>query len=403
MKSRIDATIPTEIELSRNGIESTPMESVRERAGILRKLMPELDLIRGTAVLLVLLNHGFRGTNATLLKGVPGAFLRFCSGGWLGVNLFFVLSGFLITGILLDSKSRPLYYRNFYIRRALRILPAYYALLLLLVVTKAATGQFVALSFIYLANLTPLLGVAVSYGPLWSLAVEEHFYLLWPVLVKRARPWSLTMVAAALLIVCPLLRGQFFLMNGDPERIITYTWLAMDGLAGGSMLAILLRSRFGSRKITGWVGCCMMATSIAAMFAGRGQGLLTRTRLLGAMFQVSVWNVLFAGLFLLLLLGFSGRLARFQRLPGLGYLGTISYGLYLIHLQIFRWYDQMLAKTHPGMTTANMTIQMMWVRFALVSAISIAIAGLSRKYFEERFLGMKDRLAPPGSSIGISQ
>jgi peptidoglycan/LPS O-acetylase OafA/YrhL len=361
--------------------------------------MPELEAIRGLAILLVLFVHGFVGTHGNRLSGVSGAFLRFTSGGWLGVNLFFVLSGFLITGILLDSKSRAFYYRKFYVRRALRILPAYYALLLLLVLTKASTLPFAALSFVYLANLTPLFGVAVCYGPLWSLAVEEHFYLLWPVLVKRTKTWGLTMTAASLLVLCPLLRAQFFLMHGDLQRLNSYTWLVVDGLATGSLIAVFLRSHFGSRKITRWAGCCMILASAAAMYAGREHGILTRTRLLGAMFQVTVWNVLFAGVLLLLLLAFSGKFKHVQDVPGLGYLGSISYGLYLIHFQIFRWYDLILTKFRLGMLTRNATFQTMWLRFAIVTAVSIAVASLSRKYFEERFMRMKERLAPSADRV----
>jgi peptidoglycan/LPS O-acetylase OafA/YrhL len=384
-------------------MEVTTTKSVREQAGILRKVMPELDAVRGVAILLVLLVHGFASRYGIRLRGVPGVFLRFTSGGWLGVNLFFVLSGFLITGILLDSKSRTLYYRNFYIRRALRILPAYYALLLLLVLTKASSIQFAALSLIYLANLTPLFGVAISYGPLWSLAVEEHFYLLWPLLVKRTKMWGLTVTTVALIIACPLLRAQFFLMHGNLLYINSYTWLVVDGLATGSLIAIQLRSRFGSRKITGLIGGCTIIICIAVIYAGKGYGILTRTRLLGAMFQVTVWNLFFAGVLLLLLLTFSGKLAHVQKVPGLAYLGSISYGLYLIHLQIFRWYDQVLADVRPRMAPENATFQVMWIRFAVVVTISIAIASLSRKYFEERFLSMKDRLAPSADHVRPDQ
>lgn len=356
--------------------------------------MPELDAVRGVAVSLVILVHGF-SDHAVTQRGVPALFLRLASGGWLGVNLFFVLSGFLITGILLDSRSRPHYYRNFYIRRALRILPAYYALLLLLLVTKGASISFLVLSFVYLANLTPLFGVPMSYGPLWSLAVEEHFYLLWPVLVKRTKSWGLPVTAATLLIMCPLMRAVYFLMHGNPEYIISYTWLTVDGLAIGSLLASMLRSRYGSRQFTTRVAWCMVLASVIVMFAGKRYGILTRNRLLGAMFQVSLFNVLFAGIILLLLLAFSGRFRRFSHVPGLEYLGSISYGLYLIHLEVFRLYDLALAKLFPEVAAASSTFYIMWIRFAVVATISIILAGLSRRYFEGKFLRMKDQLAPP--------
>ena len=162
---------------------------------LIRPVMPELDSLRGVAILLVLFFHGFDSPGIVWSRlTVPGRlFFTACLGGWTGVYLFFVLSGFLITGILLDSKPKPQYYRRFYIRRALRILPAFYLLLLLLIVLprtgwlahRRVGWPFVALSFLYLANVTNLFGVPGQYGALWSLAVEEHFYLVWPAVVRR--------------------------------------------------------------------------------------------------------------------------------------------------------------------------------------------------------------------------
>ena len=100
--------------------------------------MPELDTLRGIAVLGVMCLHAFFWQYASYSFGQWGRLiLNLTRPGWIGVNLFFVLSGFLITGILLDSRSRPDYYRRFYTRRALRILPAYYLLLLCLLVLKS--------------------------------------------------------------------------------------------------------------------------------------------------------------------------------------------------------------------------------------------------------------------------
>jgi len=161
-------------------------------ACLLRSRMPELDTIRGIAVLLVLFFHGFGFRYGVQgLSGFPKLFVAATLPGWMGVNLFFVLSGFLITGILLDTKPKAGYYRSFYTRRALRILPLYYGVLLLLAVltrtgwvNRQASWAFLALSFFYLSNVTGLFGVPMQYGVLWSLAVEEHFYLLWPAAVR---------------------------------------------------------------------------------------------------------------------------------------------------------------------------------------------------------------------------
>lgn len=151
--------------------------------------MPELDSIRGLAILGVLFTHGFYyATTVSLYHSAAQRFVIHATTlGRTGVNLFFVLSGFLITGILIDSRQQSGCYRRFYVRRALRILPAYYGVLALLLVHHFDNWPFVALSVIYLSNLTPLWGIPLAYSVLWSLAVEEHFYLFWPTVVKKSR------------------------------------------------------------------------------------------------------------------------------------------------------------------------------------------------------------------------
>src|SRR5271167_323369 len=183
---------------------------------ILRPVMPELDTVRGIAILMVFLFHGFEdftpvGPNIPAWERL---FLSTVSLGWTGVNLFFVLSGFLITGILFDSVHKPQYYSRFYFRRALRILPAYYLLIAALIlvgrlgfVSHHTSWAFAGLSLAYLSNITPLLGVPRDYSPLWSLAVEEHFYLIWPAAVRMLTRRGLV-TAAVLICVCePILRA----------------------------------------------------------------------------------------------------------------------------------------------------------------------------------------------------
>src|ERR1017187_2368035 len=147
--------------------------------------IPELDGLRGIAALMVVFYHAFFWSMG---KGGWPFFPRLVASvtqfGWLGVDLFFVLSGFLITGVLLKAKGKPRFLKLFYIRRALRILPVYYGFLIVLeLLSPSRNTSFVLVSFVYLSNAAPLLGVPMIYGPLWSLSVEEHFYLLWPWLV----------------------------------------------------------------------------------------------------------------------------------------------------------------------------------------------------------------------------
>ena len=165
--------------------------------------VPALDGLRGIAVLLVLIHH-FSGIPAAGL-GVPTGFyrewLRFATIGWAGVDLFFVLSGFLITSILYDAKGPALaFFKNFYARRALRIFPVYYVLVVFMLFLlpwiipgeEAASAKlrdnqlwlwFYLRNIQSLADFQSLIGTGHLVGHLWSLAVEEQFYLVWPMVV----------------------------------------------------------------------------------------------------------------------------------------------------------------------------------------------------------------------------
>ena len=166
-----------------------------------RKRVPELDGIRGIAILTVLIYHVFA---YSMLRrawtGLPHLAMRITEHVARGVDLFFVLSGFLITGILLDSRFDHHYFRNFYARRALRILPVYYAVLFGILIFYRHSWDYVLLSFFHLSNIAPILGIMMVNGAMWSLSVEEHFYLLWPLLVRKLQPQNVAVVTAAICI-----------------------------------------------------------------------------------------------------------------------------------------------------------------------------------------------------------
>src|ERR1700721_3146770 len=119
---------------------------------LLQKHMPELDILRGCAVLAVLFYHGLFWSGATSSNHWAHLFIKSTVVGWLGVNLFFILSGFLITGVLMDAKGRPSYYRNFYLRRALRILPAYLALIAILILVGWLQFKSAMVALLFIAN-----------------------------------------------------------------------------------------------------------------------------------------------------------------------------------------------------------------------------------------------------------
>jgi peptidoglycan/LPS O-acetylase OafA/YrhL len=364
---------------------------VNKPPALLRPRMPELDTLRGIAVLGVILLHGFYWQYSGLhFAGWQRALLLATKAGWLGVNLFFVLSGFLITGILLDSRDRSGYYRRFYARRALRILPAYYLLLIGLAVLRQASLSYLGLSSIYLANLTVLFGVPNDYGPLWSLAVEEHFYIVWPALVRRAKLRSVAALALGICLAEPLLRAAAFEM-GKAGGIATYTWFVADGLAMGGGLAVVLRTAISRRRVR--AACALLlALAAAAGALGAPFGVLTRHNLLGAALQLTVVNLAFAGVLLLALLLGTSAWQGYVNSSGLRFLGYISYGLYLIHLSIFRIYDKLSQLFWPQLQPRDGFFGLVVLRFVCVAGLSVGFAYLSRKFFEERFLRFKERL-----------
>ncbi len=359
---------------------------------ILRPVMPELDTVRGIAILMVFLFHGFEdfipvGSNVPAWERL---FLLTMSLGWIGVNLFFVLSGFLITGILLDSVNRPRYYSRFYFRRVLRILPAYYLLIVVLIllsrlsfVHQHTSWAFAGLSVIYLSNITPLLGVPRDYSPLWSLAVEEHFYLVWPAAVRVLQRRGLV-IAAVLICVCePFLRAFGVARGGlwwGP-----YTWLSADGLALGALLAIFARTSRGSRA---------NALRLAGLSAFVGMAALTASFAVPTFIAISLRatcvNYGSLGLLCAMLWLGTGTCRHLVNNQFLSLYGFISYGLYLIHALIFRLYNDASMKFTSFYV--GHSLEKCLLRLLITFIVATAVAYVSRTTYEEFFLRMKDKL-----------
>lgn len=363
---------------------------------LLRSRMPELDSLRGIAILMVLFYHGFASRqNFEVFSGFPRAFVRLVSPGWAGVNLFFALSGFLITGILLDSKSHPRYYRRFYYRRALRILPAYYALLFLL----AALGRyglqaenisfaFLGLSAIYLANVTTFFGVAMQFGVLWSLAVEEHFYLIWPAVVRNLSRRGVGVAALFIAVASSLARVAATILGYDV--FAHYTWLVGDGLAFGSLLAVLMRGRLGTRRGLHLV----LAIAVLASGALVLVDFLIGRPLAGGALHITALNLLCTaavGGSLLLGTGAWSFLVQYRILT---FFGEISYGLYLIHMLVFNAFDNLQHHFAPLIPSFKGHFGVTTVRFLVCGGAAIFVAYMSRRYFEEPILRLKDRSFP---------
>jgi peptidoglycan/LPS O-acetylase OafA/YrhL len=352
---------------------------VARRGPILRQVMPELDSIRGLAILGVLIYHGlYWNIDLSTFPLWQRRLLTVTWCGRLGVNLFFVLSGFLITGLLLDSSGRLDYYKRFYLRRARRILPAYGAILGALILLRYPPA-FLMLSAVYLSNLTPLFGVATAYPVLWSLAVEEHFYLVWPAVVRRLSRYALLTSCACIIVASPLLRYiSFHYARGFEFN--DYTWNSADGLACGAVVAILLRMWKENRHYI-YMGR-LVVSSLGAALILSPFAVTSRQTAIGAALQVVPWHALFTGVLGGFLLLGTTRWKQFVEVPILRFFGRISYGLYLVHLLAFASFDR-LVHWH-GMSGLAM-------RFCFAAIMATGLAWLSREYFEERFLRHQGR------------
>jgi peptidoglycan/LPS O-acetylase OafA/YrhL len=215
---------------------------------------PRLDGLRGIAVLYVMLYHLTFHQNARNV--VDHGVSTFLSFGWSGVDLFFVLSGFLITSILYEHRASARYFRSFYARRFLRIFPLYYAVLafFLIVMPRLTTqaeafwipggDQQTAWYWLYLSNIHASFTGRFHHHFLditWTLAIEEQFYLLWPLVVRLVPVRALVRACGAIVVLALVLRAVSVDLGANPVFLWTFTPLRFDTLALGALLALLWR------------------------------------------------------------------------------------------------------------------------------------------------------------------
>jgi peptidoglycan/LPS O-acetylase OafA/YrhL len=258
--------------------------------------VPALDGLRGVTILMVMVFHtsviGFIARPDR--PWVDAAWLRFAMLGWSGVDLFFVLSGLLITGILLDAKAAAgdlrRYFGSFYARRALRVLPLYYAvvcfaLLVLPHIPNAKADRFGSIRGDEAWYWTLLSNWIIGYrhtfrhGILdvtWSLSIEEQFYLLWPAVVLLASRRTLGWICGGLMVTSIAARTGLYLLGGSHEAMhvtmLTWTPCRMDGLAAGSALAVLARRPGGlaAWRRTAWWAAAVAGSAIFALQVWQG-------------------------------------------------------------------------------------------------------------------------------------
>ena len=352
-----------------------------------------LDGIRGLAALMVLGYHAFY---LPLIQTQTGGSTRLVAelakAGWLGVDLFFVLSGFLITGILLDGKGGKHYFRNFYARRILRIVPLYYAALLILFLCYRGSGSFVLLGCFYLTNFASLFSVPMLFGPLWSLSVEEHFYLLWPGLVRFTSKRMLALIAAGIVIISPVARALAF---GSVEvmDIYYFSFFRFDGLAWGALLALSFRSPWWNERNQRWVATACFGCGAAMIACGLPFGILSRERFTGTVLLYTAAQLVFAGMIAAALNARSTSLTKLLSRRLLTWCGDMSYCFYLVHVFCFHAWDWLLVRL--GMNVEGMigTLGNVALRALIGTILSFGIAALSWRYFESPVLRLKKHFA----------
>jgi peptidoglycan/LPS O-acetylase OafA/YrhL len=357
------------------------------------KHLPALDGLRGLAVLIVFAFHTLGGAHST--NPLVRFFGYSIQGGWSGVTLFFILSGFLITGILFDSKGNDYWLRNFYIRRVLRIFPLYYATILIvligfIVAHKAAYGFFHTwVLALFLQNSQLYSGLEVSplwVTHLWSLAVEEQFYLIWPFLLLKLQTRRQVQIACLAVFVASAIFRIYVCLNGmwfDPGSVSLFS--RGGELALGACLAMCFRDADDWSRVSRWAPNVSIVS--LAVFAIAGHWRLNfEVRSVTGMLILLPAITFFWGGILVMSLG-RGIVSRAVSAGWLRWLGGISYGFYIFHVLLIPFYVYLGSLIAPYVSRNLLILSIM----AFNGGISIPLAWLSSRFFEKRFLNLRHR------------
>ena len=377
--------------------------------------VPALDGLRGIAILLVLLLHfapyapGTRSPTSL----VDRLYLWASGTGWMGVDLFFVLSGFLITGILYDTKGSKHYFRQFYARRFLRIFPLYYvALALFLIVlplphsfdwiTRELRGDAVWY-WTYLSNMRVAVTGFLPSGALqhfWTLAVEEQFYLVWPIVVLWLGRKHL-IVTCAVAIVAALACRLALSSTGYVVLPDVWTPARMDALAVGAFIALMVRVPNGLALMRRWARPIMVGAALPLTVLLRYQIALSTV-------AHTLTALLFGAILVLCLTATpNSSLTTVATSPILRFFGRYSYALYVFHNPLL-WFRPVFSLAFvPTVFGSQLPAYLLWLAISI--GASVAVALVSWHLLEKPFLKMKRFFpyhsadAPPLTSVIASE
>ncbi len=364
--------------------------------------IPALDGLRGIAILLVMLHHF---TYYRLTAGIDAQIGNVLFFFWTGVDLFFVLSGFLITGILLDSRGSERYFTTFYARRTLRIFPLYY---LVLFVAFVVLPQFPAVHpvlvgndqvqaqwpyWFYVTNFSIANGGWVHgwVDVAWSLAIEEQFYLVWPLVIWSCPPRLVALLCAVILVAEPIARVFARATDVPPLSIFVLTWFRLDGFATGALLALAQR-RGLLPSLDRWAPVVVIA-GVA--------GIIACTILGGDTWWWNRWMQQYGYSLIAVAAGamLVSAISRpadslWPRMLSAGWLrafGKYSYCLYLIHAPVMRAVREYVFNPQEYETFGIAPWSAQVLFYGAATAPAFALAWLSWHLFEAPILRLKAR------------
>jgi len=354
----------------------------------------ELDGFRAMAVLMILIHHLCYGwpLDAAAFSWMPHSLVFAIAHGWLGVDLFFILSGFLISGILLDSRESGHYFRNFYIRRTLRIVPLYFTCILVMYFAYPGAGTYFLLAVMFLANFFYPFGAFPPHGAsvFWSLAIEEHFYLLWPLLVRLLNRTTLFVLTLIIVFGTPILRGICAYRGMDPElEIYIYSFFRFDGLALGAILALWVRSPYYSRVSAWKLAGVLVGLSLAVTVIGWPYGIMGTRTVASSALRYTQAQLMFAGAIALALAYRGSGITGILRSRPARFVADVSYCIYLIHLAMGDAYYFVLQSIDVNDVGAFGAVGALAVRSVVIGTLTFGVAVISKRFLEDPFLRLK--------------
>lgn len=358
--------------------------------------LKELDGLRGLAISLVIFFHLF-------------PYFQLSKLGWVGVDLFFVLSGFLITGILIDTSDTKHYWRNFFIRRILRIFPLYYLTLILFILLAESSDDFrtnpvvnyayfsenQVWFWLYLSNIKMFIEgewlPSLIFNPFWSLSIEEQFYIFWPLFIYNLKGRNLAIVIVSLVVGGILVRIFLVTMNYSSLSIYVFTFSRLDAILLGSLISLMVR-------VEKWR--IYLEHSVPVIFVLALSGLLGIAVVNKSfnpyleslqLYGYTLIAIFFSALLLITISNNKLNIKHVFQNPFLVFMGKYSYALYIFHWPLYLLLNDPLKKILTIYFSNNTVVELGVSFVALIFTILASL--FTWNLFEKHFIKLKSVLS----------